>query len=153
MLPSAMVENLRQNEESAKLKTRSQIFDKIENDRYFAERCMERNNPKLMEGRTQISIIPKIKKDVLMDRAKIYQELEIWTATMTTKVARNKLMWKMTLKQESILQERYQNQSIEWKIRTSWNSTHMQHHMCLGRWAIMNKYDLLINIIQRQATP
>ena len=62
MLPSAIAENLRQNEKLAKLKTRLQIFDNIENDRYFAKRCIERNNPKLMEGRTQISIIPKIKR-------------------------------------------------------------------------------------------
>lgn len=62
-------------------KTKDKItdFDNIENDRYFAKRCIERNNPKLMEGRTQISIIPKIKRMCWWIEQKIYQELEIWT--------------------------------------------------------------------------
>ena len=41
-----------QTEELAKLKARSQIFDKIENERYLADRYVERNNPTVMEGRT-----------------------------------------------------------------------------------------------------
>ena len=43
---------LRQTEELAKLKTRFQIFDEIENERYLADRYVERNNPTVMEGRT-----------------------------------------------------------------------------------------------------
>ena len=54
---------------------RSQIFDKIENDRYLADRYAERNNPTLMEGKTQTSIIPKIEKDGLMDRARNLSEI------------------------------------------------------------------------------
>ena len=36
-------------EELEKLKARSQIFDKIENDRYLADRYVRRNNPTIME--------------------------------------------------------------------------------------------------------
>ena len=68
-------EKLRQTEELAKLKARSQIFDKIENDRYLADRYVERNNPTLIEGKTQTSIIPKIEKDGLMDRARNLSEI------------------------------------------------------------------------------
>ena len=73
-------EKLRQTEELAKLKARSQIFDKIENHRYFADIYVERNNPTLMEGRKQTSIIPKIpkiKKDGLLDRAQNIPEIKI----------------------------------------------------------------------------
>ena len=68
-------EKLRQTEELAKLKARSQIFDEVENDRYLSDRYVERNNPTLMEGKTQTSIIPKIEKDGLMDRARNLSEI------------------------------------------------------------------------------
>ena len=55
-------EKLRQTEELAKQKARSQIFGEIENGRYLADRYVERKNPTLMEGRTQINITPKIKR-------------------------------------------------------------------------------------------
>ena len=68
-------EKLRQTEELAKLKARSQIFDEIENDRYLADRYVERNNATLMEGKTQTSIILKTEKDGLIDRAKNTSEI------------------------------------------------------------------------------
>ena len=66
---------LSQTEELAKLKARSQIFDKIENDRYLADRYVERNNPTLIQGRTQTSAIPKIEKDGLMDTVRNLSEI------------------------------------------------------------------------------
>ena len=68
-------EKLRQTEELAKLKARSQIFDEIENDRYLADTNVERNNPRLMEGTTQTSINPKTEKDGLMGRARNISEI------------------------------------------------------------------------------
>ena len=53
-------DKLRQTDKLAKLKARSQIVDEIENDRYLADRSVERSNSTLMEGRAQTSIIPKI---------------------------------------------------------------------------------------------
>ena len=49
-------------------------------------------------------------------------------------------MSKATQKQQSILLESYQNRRIRRKIRTSWNSTHIQHYMYLQRWAIIKKW-------------
>ena len=68
-------EKLRQTEKLAKLKARSQIFDKIESDRYLADRYVERNRPTLMQGRIQTSIILMIRKDGLMDRARNISEI------------------------------------------------------------------------------
>ena len=68
-------EKLRQTEELAKLKARSQNFDEIENDRYLADWYVERNNPTLMEGRPQTSIILRTEKDGLINRAKNTSEI------------------------------------------------------------------------------
>ena len=68
-------EKLWQIEELEKLKARSQIFDKIENDRYLADRYVRRNNPTIMEVKIQIPF-QRLKKTGRWIEQEIYQKLE-----------------------------------------------------------------------------
>ena len=88
---------LRQTNDLAKLKARCQISDKIENDRYLADRYIERNNPTLIGSRTQTSIIPKTEKDRLMNRARNLSEIRNMNNNSNNKGCQ-KLMSKATQK-------------------------------------------------------
>ena len=78
-------EKYRQTDKLAKLKARSQIFDEIENERCLADRYVERNNPMLMEGGTQTSIISEIEKNGLLDREGNLSEIRIMNSNSNNK--------------------------------------------------------------------
>ena len=133
---------------------RSQIFDEIENERYLDDRYVERNNPTLMEGGTQTSIIPKIEKDRLVDREgylseirnmksnsnnkEVYQkEAYVKGNTETGKYSVGELPKSKSQKEDNKLKlNPYTTSYVPAKVR---NNEEM--------------YDLLINMIQQQAAP
>ena len=146
-------EKLRQTEELAKLKARSQIFDEIENERYLADRYLERNNPTLMEGRTQASIITKIEKGGLMDRARNISEIRNTNINSNKKGCQKEADVKGNTKaaKYSVGElPKSKNQKEENKLKlnplaTSYVPAKMSNNE--------EMYNLLINMIQQQAAP
>ena len=116
----------------AKLKARSQIFDEIEDDRYLADRYVERNKPTLLEGRTKTSIISKIKKDELMDRTTNLPEIRNLNISSNKEGCQKEADVKGNTKaaKYSVGElPKSKNQKEDNKCC----SAHMQNHMCLRR--------------------
>ena len=133
---------LKQTEELAKLKARSQIFDKIENGRH------------LMEGKTQTSIIPKIEKNDLMDQAINLSEIRNMNSNSNNKegcqketdVKGNTKVAKYSVGELQKLKNQMENNKLKCNPHaTSYVPVKMRNNEKM--------YHLLKNMIQQQAAP
>ena len=144
---------LRQTEELARLKARSQNFDEIKNEGYLADRYVERNNSTLMEGRTQTSIIPRIEKDGLMDREGNLSEIRNMKSNNNKEVCQKEADTKGNTKavQYSVRElPKSKNQKEDNKLKLNPHST---SYVPAKKSNNEEMYNLLINMIQQQAAP
>ena len=146
-------EKLRQTEELAKQKARSQIFGEIENGRYLADRYVERKNPTLMEGRTQINITSKIEKDGLMDRARNISEIRNMNINSNKEGCQKEADVKGNIKAAKysageLLKSKNQKEDKKLKL-----NPHATSYVPAKVSNNEEMYDLLIDMIQQGAAP
>ena len=115
---------------------------------------VERNNQTLMEGKTQTSIVPKIEKDGLMDRARNLSKIRNMNSNSNNKEGCQKetdIKGNVKAAKYSVGKlPKSKNQKEDNKLKLN---PHATSYVPVKMSNNEEMYDLLINMIQQQAAP